>query len=135
MSKKQIQSHDRIGLKLTQAERSLLLEGLTILPSKFEDAVKGTPATAPVMLTLDDLDELGGYIAAEANHTQDKKKGKKLDAIFQKVQKLLGTHADEEPPRTIRVDDAGKSKALTDNAVQVAEFAATAPIGVQTCIM
>ena len=67
MSKKKTQSHDRIGLKLTQAERSRLLEGLTLLPSKFEDAVKGTPATAPVMLTLDDLDELGGYIAAEAN--------------------------------------------------------------------
>ena len=78
------------------------------------------------MLTLDDLDELGGYIAAEANHTQDKKKGKKLDAIFQKIQKLLGTRSDEEPPRTITFDDAMKSRALSDNAVQVAEFAATA---------
>ena len=126
MSKKHIQPDDRIGLKLTQAERSLLLEGLTLLPSKFEDAVKGTPAKEPVMLTLDDLGELGGYIAADANHTQDKKKGKKLDAIFQKIQKLLGTHTDEEPPQTITFDDAMKSKAFSDNAVQVAEFAATA---------
>ena len=103
-----------------------MLEGLTLLPSKFEDAVKGTPAKEPVMLTLDDLEELGGYIAADTNHTQDKKKGKKLDAIFQKIQKLLGTHTDEEPPQTITFDDAMKSKAFSDNAVQVAEFAATA---------
>ena len=79
MSKKKTQSHDRIGLKLTQAERSLLLEGLTLLPSVYEEAVNGTPAKEPVMLKLDDLDELGGYIAAAANHTQDKKKGKKLE--------------------------------------------------------
>ena len=126
MSKKHIQSDDRIGLKLTQAERSLLLEGLTLLPSVFEDAVKATPANKPVMLTLDDLDELGGYVAAEVNRTEDKRKGKKLDAIFQKIQKLLGTHSDEEPPRKISVEDAAKSKALTDNAVQVAVFTATA---------
>ena len=126
MSKKRLQSDDRIGLKLTQAERSLLLESLTLLPSVCEEAVKGTPAKEPVMLTLDDLDELGGYIAAEAIHTQDKKKGKKLNAIFQKIQKLLGTHSDEAPPRTIHFDAARKSNALMDNAVQVAEFAATA---------
>ena len=126
MSKKQIQSHDRFGLKLTQAERSLLLDGLTLLPSVFEEEVKRTPTKEPVMLTLDDLDELGGYIAAEANHTHDKRKGKKLDAIFQKIQKLLGTHSDEEPPRTVNFYDARKSKTLTYNAVQVAEFAATA---------
>ena len=125
MRKKHIQSDDRIGLQLTQAERSLLLEGLALLPPVFEDAVKGTPAKEPVMLTLDALDELGGYIAAEANHTQDKKNAKKLDAIFQRIQKLLGTHSDEELPRTIHFDDSMKSKALTDNAVQVVEFAAT----------
>ncbi len=126
MSKRHIQPDDRIGVKLTQAERSLLLEGLTLLPSVYEEAVKGTPAKEPVMLTLDDLDELGGYIAADANHTQDKKRGKKLDAIFQKIQNLLDTHTDEEPHRTISLDDARKSKTLTDNAVQVAEFAAMA---------
>ena len=126
MSKKHFQSDDKIGLKLTQAERSLLLEGLTLLPSKFEEAVKGTPAKEPVLLTLDDLDELGAFIAAEANHTQDKKKGKKLDAIFQKIQKVLDTHTDEEPPRTISFDDATKSKTLIGNAVQVAVFTATA---------
>ena len=126
MSKRHIQPDDRIGVKLTQAERSLLLEGLTLLPSVYEEAVTGTPAKEPVMLTLDDLDELGGYIAADANHTQDKKRGKKLDAIFQKIQNLLDTHTDEEPHRTISLDDARKSKTLTDNAVQVAEFAAMA---------
>ena len=132
MSKKHIQPEDRIGLILTQAERSLLLAGLTLLPSVYEEAVKATPAKEPVLLTLDDLDELGGYIAADANHTQDKKRGKKLDAIFQKIQNLLDTHTDEEPPRTISFDDARKSNALTDNAVQVAEFAAMALMAVES---
>jgi translation initiation factor 2 alpha subunit (eIF-2alpha) len=36
-----------------------------------------------------DLDELIGFIAAEANHTVDKKIGKKLDRLFDKLNSIL----------------------------------------------
>ena len=61
------------------------------------------PTGAPVLLTLDDLEDLGGYVAAEANHTTDKKLRKKLDAIFSKIQDLLETHADEESPKSLKI--------------------------------
>ena len=35
-----------------------------------------------VKFTLNDLEELRGYIAAEANHAEDKKLQKELDAPF-----------------------------------------------------
>lgn len=37
--------------------------------------------------TLDDLDDLLGYIAAEANHTENKKLEKQLDAVYDKLAK------------------------------------------------
>ena len=108
--KKQIRRGDKIGLKLTSAERTLLLEGLTCLPTQYEQAINGTPTSEPVMLTLDDLDDLGGYVAADANHATNKKLQKKLDAVFQKIQHLLETHTDDEPPKTVKIDDAKKPK-------------------------
>ncbi|MEX0610726.1 MAG: hypothetical protein WD738_04685, partial [Pirellulales bacterium] len=71
--KKQIRPDEKVGLKLTQAERTLCVEGLTLLSEQYEEAIRGAAANKPVMLTLDDLDELGGYVAADANHCEDRK--------------------------------------------------------------
>jgi len=132
MSKKHIPSNDKIRLKLTQAQRSLLIDDFILLPSRHEEAIKDTPPNEPVMLTLDDLDEISGYVAAGANHSEDKKKSKQLDTIFRKIQKLLDTHIDEEPPQTSKFEVARKTKTLADNAMQVAEFAATALIAAES---
>ena len=78
MWKKSIQPGKKVSLKLTATERKLVLEDLMCLDRQCEQIVQGTPSGKPVMMTLDDLDEFGGYIAAEANHCDDKKKQKKL---------------------------------------------------------
>ena len=49
------------------------------------------------MMTLDDLDDCGGYIAAEANHCDEKRKRQRLDAIFEKTQALLDKYTNETP--------------------------------------
>jgi hypothetical protein len=36
-----------------------------------------------------DLEELIGYIAAEANHTDDKKIGNNLDRLFERLSRIL----------------------------------------------
>lgn len=125
-TKKQIQPGEKVPLKLTAAERKLVLEDLMCLDEDYEQVIQGTPTGKPVMMTLDDLDDFGGYIAAEANHCDDKKKQKKLDAIFQKVQDLLGKYTDDEPPKTFKIEDARKEKVISDQALQIAEFAAKA---------
>ena len=42
-----------------------------------------------VMLSLDDIDDLMGYVAAEANHTDDKKLQNTLDKIFDRLDDYL----------------------------------------------
>ncbi len=48
-----------------------------------------------VDLSLDDIEDLQGYIAAEANHTDDKKLQRKLDKLFDKLQYYMDKYDDQ----------------------------------------
>jgi len=130
-AKKQIQPGEKVPLKLNATERKLVVEDLTCLDRNYVEIIRNTPTGKPVMMTLDDLDDFGGYIAAEANHCDDQKKEKKLDAVFEKVQRLLDSYTDEAAPQTMKVEDARRKKAFSDQAVQIAEFAAKALVSAQ----
>jgi hypothetical protein len=79
------------------------------LTEQIRDVVGGTPTGKAVMISLDDLEILEGHVAAEANHTRDKTLRKRLDAISEKMLKVLDQHDDEpdvtESPSTIRFLD------------------------------
>lgn len=47
-------------------------------------------------LSLDDIEEIQGYVAAEANHTNNAKVRHRLDKLFDKFQKLLDQYDDQE---------------------------------------
>ena len=47
-----------------------------------------------VRYTLDDLDELLGFVAAEANHSTDKKLRKELDALYARVRREMESYDD-----------------------------------------
>ncbi len=95
MWKKRIPPGEKVPLKLTPTETKAILEELMCLDRQYEQAIQDTPTGKPVMMTLDDLEDFAGYIAAEANHTEDKKLGRKLDKVFDKCQRLLDTYTDE----------------------------------------
>jgi hypothetical protein len=44
--------------------------------------------------TLDDLDDLLGYIAAEANHAKSKKIQKELDGLYDRLQRVMNSYDD-----------------------------------------
>lgn len=46
--------------------------------------------------SIHDLDDLLGFIAAEANHTDDKKIGKKLDRVFERLTRILEKEIDNQ---------------------------------------
>ncbi len=46
-------------------------------------------------LSLDDIEEIQGHVAAEANHTRDKKRQRRLDELFEKFQKFLDRYDDQ----------------------------------------
>jgi hypothetical protein len=97
MSKrKHIQPGEEVPLKLTATERKLILESVTFIDVKYEGLIRETPVGGPLMMTLDDYDEFGGYIAAEAKHCDDRTLQKKLDAVFGKVQAVLDKYTDEK---------------------------------------
>jgi hypothetical protein len=98
--KKYIRPRTKIGLILTADERRLILD-LVCLDRDYEKTVLHTAMDDPVLLTLDQWDDFDCSIAATANHTEDEQLQKKLDAIFDRIELLLETHTDEEPPLKI----------------------------------
>lgn len=103
VTKKYIPSGEKVPLKLTATERKLILDELIVVGMEYEELLRSTPANEPLMMTLEDLDDFAGYIAAEANHCDSTKKQVKIDGVFQKIQKLLDRFSDEEPPQIIKL--------------------------------
>ena len=125
-TKKQIQPGEKVPFKLTATERKLVLEDRMCLDQEYEQIIRDTPAGKLMMLTLDDLEDFSGYIAAEANHCDNGKKQKNLDTVFEKIQSVMDRYTAEETPQTLKIEDARKEKVISDQAAQIAEFAARA---------
>ena len=123
---KRFRKYEKVGLRLTQAERKLTLGGVTGLPEGIAQTVQAAPVGQPIMMTIDDWRELAGHIASEANDAGDKRLQKRLDSIFSKIQDLLDSHPDE----AVAVSPMTKQP-LAEESVQLAEWAATMLIGAE----
>lgn len=96
--RQRIDPNDPVPLRLSQREHKLLIDEVSIL-SELEDKLRiGTVEGKAVVLrlTLDELDELMGYIAFVANHTEDRKLQQRLDRLCGRVSALLDRYTDEE---------------------------------------
>ena len=96
--RKRIRSDDKVPLELNDRERELILNhSLTDEELTRRLRILPRPGEPPVYrFTLDDLDELAGYVAAEANHTQDKKQRKEWDQLFSRISAVLESYTDED---------------------------------------
>lgn len=97
---KKIKRDQVVDIPFSLAERQLVLEHTFADPeltAALQIAeVKGKSLVAKY--TLDDLDELLGYIAAEANHSKDKKLERELHRLFSRLRKELESYDDGEWP-------------------------------------
>jgi len=94
--RQRIRPDQEVPLELSDRERELILEHafadeallgrLRVAPSPNQGAV--------FHFTLDDLDDLAGCVAAEANHTKDKKLRKEWDRVFARISDALDSHVD-----------------------------------------
>jgi hypothetical protein len=108
--KKYIRTDTKVGLRLTAKERRLILKR-ACLDDEYEEIIRGTPKGKPIPLTLDQWDDFACCIAAKANHT-DRKKQKKLDALFAVIEKILNVYTDEERlPTAFNSEDGGRNLA------------------------
>ena len=94
MKRKKIHYGSKLPVKLTLRERDLIHEETFCAPELVKFAVVEGKGIR-VDLSLDDIEEIQGYIAAEANHTDNKKLQKELDGLFDKLQVYLDTYYDQ----------------------------------------
>jgi repressor LexA len=98
MTRKRIKPGTRIALMLSPLERDLIVERTLIDPEMEEQLRCAQPSGSKLViaLTLDDVDDLAGHVAAEANHCDDKRIRRSLDAVYDRLAKLEAEYTDEE---------------------------------------
>jgi hypothetical protein len=102
LSLKVIIEMNEVVIKFTPEERDLIIDHTFAGPDltkRLQIAeIKGKHLITKY--STYDLEELIGFIAAEANHTDDKKIGKKLDRLFERLSDILDNsieyHDDDE---------------------------------------
>jgi hypothetical protein len=100
MRRKQIKPGQFVDVGLTPQERDLILERTLVDPEMGGRLRDATPrgATLVVQLTLDDVDDLAGHVAAEANHCSEARVRRVLDAVHDRLASIEDTFTDEEGP-------------------------------------
>ena len=95
--RKRIKPDEKVVLRLTQRQCGLIIDK-TFAPSELTGRLRlGIVGKKPVYrFTLGELDELMGYVAAEANHTPNRKLERELLDIFGRIEQLLYTYTDED---------------------------------------
>ena len=96
--RKRIRPDEKVPLELNDRERELILNH-SFADQELTDRLRvvPTPGEPPIYrFTLDDLDELAGYVAAEANHARDKKLQKKWDQLYDRISAAIDSYTDED---------------------------------------
>ncbi len=96
--RKRVRPDEKVPVELNGHDRELILKH-TLADPELTDRLRvvPTPGELPIFhFTLDDLDELVGYVAAEANHAKDKKLQKEWDRLYARLADVLDSYTDEE---------------------------------------
>ncbi len=96
MARKKIEQGSEVSVLLTTRERDLVLEH-TFAGPNLTERLRLAPVSGAhlvVKYTMDDLDELLGYIAAEANHSEDKALEDELDALYERLEDEMDSYDD-----------------------------------------
>ena len=97
MDRKQVPPDQKVPLELSDRERELILKH-TFADDELTGRLRivPRPGEPPVYrFTLVDLDELAGYVAAEANHAKIKKIEKELRRLYARIAAVLESYTDE----------------------------------------
>ncbi len=95
---KRIQPGEQIPIRLTERERKLVLDH-TFVGGDLEKRIRGAVADGSAIvvgLNLDDLDELLGYVAAEANHSKNPRIAQQLGHLHERLRRIEERHSDDD---------------------------------------
>ena len=87
MPRKRIKPGQAIDVRLTRRERDLIVERTLIDPETEAHLQSATPRGSHLMvqLMLDDIEDLAGHVAAEANHSSDLRLRRVLEAVYDRL--------------------------------------------------
>ena len=108
MPRKRINPGQFLDVSFTSQERDLIFER-TFIDGEMAARLCGATlrrAKLIVQLTLDDVDELAGHVAAEANHCSDTRVRRVLDSVHERLARIEDTYTDEESPPPTPVRDS-----------------------------
>ncbi len=95
--KKRIRPDEKVPIELDERERALIVQHSLAEPELTKRLlVVPKPGAALVYhYTLDELDELAGYVAFEANHAKNAKARREWDRLFGRIWDVLDSYTDE----------------------------------------
>ena len=91
-----IKEGERVPVEVSVEQLRLVEEHTLVGPDLLQLLGHGSEEASPTstMLSLDDLEELIGYVAFEANHTDDRRLRKRLEQLFAHFQGVLDSYED-----------------------------------------
>jgi hypothetical protein len=92
-----IKPDEKVPLELNERERKLIQN--TFADDNLTGRLRVVPKTGerPIFrFTLDDLDELAGFIAFEANHATNKKLKKEWDDLCERIEAVMEDYTDQD---------------------------------------
>jgi hypothetical protein len=108
--RKRIKPDERLSFKLMKREHDIILDRPFVDPQlqrRLRFAVT-SGSKLVINLMLDDIDELAGSVAAEANHCDDPKIQRIFDAVYDRLAKLEANYTDDQS----QVRAPGRSQTL-----------------------
>ena len=120
--RRRIKPGETVPLAFTARERALVIEHTFAGPELTEplDTARVVRGKYIMRCTLDDIDELLGHVAAEANHAKNKRLQKELDALHERLQAEMESYDDGLWPQpTGRAPDLAKPTKPTRASLSV----------------
>lgn len=93
-----LKANDTVPLELNRGERELIINH-TFADESLTNRLRVAPQSGQRSVfhfTLDDLDELAGFIAAEANHAKNKVLQEQLDQLYERIEAVLSKYTDAD---------------------------------------
>jgi len=94
MQRKRIANREAVEVSFSARDAELVRDHTFADPEYVQRLKPGSGGRLVGKFTLDDLDDLLGYIAAEANHAKSKKLQKELDGLYDRLQRMMNSYDD-----------------------------------------